>query len=97
MNVIRNMWLFKHKFDSNGKLERYKARLVCYGQLQQVGIDGGDTFSPVMKLATIRTVLSIALSKSWSVNQLDVTNEFLHGKLNETVYMYQSMGFQNKD
>ncbi|KAJ0804262.1 putative RNA-directed DNA polymerase [Helianthus annuus] len=96
MNVIRSMWLFKHKYKSDGTLERYKARLVCDGRTQQVGIDCGETFSPVVKPATIRTVLSIALSKHWSVHQLDVTNAFLHGNLHETVYMYQPVGFRNK-
>lgn len=97
MNIIRSMWLFKHKFRSDGTLERYKARLVCDGRLQQVGIDCGETFSPVVKPATIRTVLSIALSQGWAVHQLDVTNAFLHGHLNETVYMYQPMGFRDRN
>ncbi|XP_021993867.1 uncharacterized mitochondrial protein AtMg00810-like [Helianthus annuus] len=97
MNVIRSMWLSKHKFKSDGSLERYKARLVCNGRLQQVGVDCGETFSPVVKPATIRTVLSIAISKGWDVHQLDVTNSFLHDNLNETVYMYQPMGFRDKD
>ncbi|KAJ9555239.1 hypothetical protein OSB04_009853 [Centaurea solstitialis] len=96
MNVIRSMWLYKHKYMSDGSLERYKARLVCDGRSQQVGIDCGETFSPVVKPATIRTVLSITLSNQWSVHQLDVTNAFLHGNLNETVYMHQPMGFRNK-
>ncbi|XP_022032108.1 uncharacterized mitochondrial protein AtMg00810-like [Helianthus annuus] len=97
MNIIRSMWLFKHKYKSDGTLERYKARLVFDRRSQQVGIDCGVTFSPAVKPATIRTVLSIALSRSWSVHQLDVTNAFLHGNLHETVYMYQPMGFRHKD
>ncbi|KAK9064710.1 hypothetical protein SSX86_016092 [Deinandra increscens subsp. villosa] len=97
MHVIRSLWLFKHKFHSNGTLERYKARLVCDGRTQQVGTDCGETFSPVVKPATIRTVLSLALSQSWEINQLDVSNAFLHGNLNETVYMYQPMGFRHRD
>ncbi|KAD3338662.1 hypothetical protein E3N88_34183 [Mikania micrantha] len=96
MNVVRSMWIFKHKLNSNGSLERYKARLVCDGSSQQVGIDCGDTFSPVVKPATIRTVLSIAISHSWSIHQLDVKNAFLHGDLRETVYMHQPPGFHDK-
>ncbi|KAK1430107.1 hypothetical protein QVD17_12618 [Tagetes erecta] len=94
MNITRCMWLFKHKHNANG-FERYKARLVCDGRSQQVGIDCGETFSPVVKPATIRTVLSIALSHSWSIHQLDVKNAFLHGNLTETVYMHQPPGFRD--
>ncbi|KAI3714848.1 hypothetical protein L6452_21808 [Arctium lappa] len=97
MNIIRSMWLFKHKFRSDGSLERYKARLVCDGRRQQVGVDCGDTFCPVVKPTTIRTVLTLALSNSWPIHQLDVTNAFLHGHLQETVYMHQPMGFRHRD
>ncbi|KAI3702665.1 hypothetical protein L6452_28413 [Arctium lappa] len=84
--IIRCMWLFKHKF-------KYKARLVVNGKSQTVGIDCDETFSPVVKPTTIRTVLSLAVSKSWSIHQLDVKNAFLHGHLKETVYMFQLSGF----
>ncbi|KAJ0550087.1 putative RNA-directed DNA polymerase [Helianthus annuus] len=94
--VIRCMWLFRHKFKSDGSLERYKARLVVNGKSQTVGIDCADTFSPVVKPATIRTVLSLAVSKSWPIHQLDVKNAFLHGHLNETVFMHQPPGFVDK-
>ncbi|KAI3518344.1 hypothetical protein L1887_06964 [Cichorium endivia] len=96
VNVIRCMWIFSHKERSDGSFERHKARLVRDGKTQQVGIDCGETFSPVVKPATIRTVLSLALSKSWSIHQLDVKNAFLHGDLNETVYMHQPLGFRDK-
>ncbi|KAI3686614.1 hypothetical protein L1987_80294 [Smallanthus sonchifolius] len=95
MNIVRSMWIFKHKKKADGTLERYKARLVCDGRSQQVGVDCGETFSPVVKPATIRTVLSLALSKSWPIHQLDVKNAFLHGNLNETVFMHQPMGFHD--
>ncbi|XP_050895280.1 uncharacterized mitochondrial protein AtMg00820-like [Lathyrus oleraceus] len=77
-NVIQSMWIFRHKEKSDGSFERHKARLVGDGAGQQVGIDCGETFSPVVKLATIRIVLSIAISKSWQIHQLDVKNVFLH-------------------
>ncbi|KAI3787777.1 hypothetical protein L2E82_00197 [Cichorium intybus] len=95
MNVIRCMWIFKHKLTSDGHLERYKARLVCDGRSQQVGVDCGDTFSPVVKPATIRIVLTLALAHSWQIHQLDVQNAFLHGNLVETVYMHQPYGFRD--
>ncbi|KAJ9546206.1 hypothetical protein OSB04_025913 [Centaurea solstitialis] len=86
-NIVGNRWLFRHKFDSTGQLERYKARLVAQGFSQQPGLDFDDTFSPVVKPATIRTVLSISISRNWPIHQLDVKNAFLHGDLTETVYM----------
>ncbi|KAJ9543556.1 hypothetical protein OSB04_023263 [Centaurea solstitialis] len=67
-NIIRSLWIFRHKTKSDGSFERHKARLVGDGVGQQNGIDCGETFSPVVKPATIRTVLSIALSKSWCLH-----------------------------
>ena len=96
VNVIRCMWIFCHKTNVDGSFERYKARLVVDGSSQQVGIDCIDTFSPVVKPVAIPVVLSLALASSWSIHQLDVKNAFLHGHLNETVYMYQPMGFRDQ-
>ncbi|XP_074298468.1 uncharacterized protein LOC141629349 [Silene latifolia] len=91
------MWLFRQKFHADGSLERYKARLVVNGKTQQVGIDCDETFIRRVKPTTIRTVLSIAVLKSWPIHQLDVKNAFLHGNLNETVYMHQPPGFVDKN
>ncbi|KAK1415150.1 hypothetical protein QVD17_30922 [Tagetes erecta] len=93
--VIRCMWLFRHKFHADGTLQRYKARLVVNGKSQQVGVDCNETFSSVVKPTTIRTVLSLAVSRGWPIKQLDVKNAFLHGDLQETVYMHQPPGFKD--
>nr|GEV82192.1 ribonuclease H-like domain-containing protein [Tanacetum cinerariifolium] len=87
------MWLSKHKFYADGTLSCYKARLVANGSSQQLGINCVETSSPVVKPATIRTVLSLAVSHKWPIHQLDVKNAFLNGDLSETVYMYQPPGF----
>jgi hypothetical protein len=94
-NVVSGKWVFKHKFKADGTLERYKARWVLRGFTQRPGIDFDETFSPVVKPATVRTVLSLALSRSWPIHQLDVKNAFLHGNLSETVYCSQPTGFED--
>lgn len=92
-NSIRSMWLHKHKYDANGVFRKHKSRLVANGKSQQHGVDFDETFSPVVKSATIRTVLHVALANEWPIHQLDVQNAFLHGTLDETVYMFQPPGF----
>ncbi|PKU85306.1 Retrovirus-related Pol polyprotein from transposon TNT 1-94 [Dendrobium catenatum] len=91
--VLGCKWTFRKKFNSDGNVARFKARLVAQGNQQEYDIDYGETFSPVSKLPTIRVLFTIALSKGWSVQQLDVSNAFLHGQLTDTVYMAQPRGF----
>ena len=78
-NVVTGKWIWTHKRRADGTLERYKARWVLRGFTQRP--------------ATVRTVLSLAISRTWPVHQLDVKNAFLHGTLSETVYCSQPAGF----
>lgn len=75
-NVIGCKWVYKFKRKSNGSIDRYKARLVAKGYRQRYGIDYEDTFSLVVKAAMIRLVLSIAISRGWTLRKLDVQNAF---------------------
>ncbi|XP_062073631.1 uncharacterized mitochondrial protein AtMg00810-like [Humulus lupulus] len=72
------MWIFRHEKKSDGTFERHKARLLGDDMSKKVGVVCDKTFSLVVKPTTIRTVLSITLSKSWAIHQLDVKNAFLH-------------------
>ena len=86
-------WVYKLKLHSDGTNASYKANLVVKGFHQQAGIDYTEIFSPIVKPATVRLVLSIAVSFNWSLWQLDVSNAFLHGFLREEVYMEQPLGY----
>jgi hypothetical protein len=92
-NIVTDKWIWTHKRRADGSLERYKARWVLHGFTQWPDIDYDETFSHVVKPATVCTVLSLALERSWPVHQLDVKNVFLHGTLTETVYCSQPTGF----
>jgi hypothetical protein len=86
-------WIYKVKRKAGGSIDRYKARLVAKDFKQRYGIDYDDTFSPVVKFSTIQLVLSLFVSQGWSIHQLDVQNAFLHGVLEQKVYMKQPLGF----
>ena len=87
MNILPNKWVFKIKLRSDGSVDRYKARLVANGFHQQDRLDFTETFSPVVKHTTIRTVIALAIHHRWPIRQLDVHNTFLHGFLTEEVCM----------
>jgi hypothetical protein len=86
-NIIDCKWVYKVKRKSDGSIDGYKARLVAKGFKQRYGINYEDTFSLVVKSATIQMILSIAVFRGWNLRQLDVQNAFLHGILEEEVYI----------
>ncbi|CAL2280003.1 unnamed protein product [Prunus armeniaca] len=94
-NIVGSKWIYKIKRNSYGTVSRYKARLVAQGFSQEAGFDYDETFSPVVRHTTVRLILSLAAINGWSLRQLDVKNAFLHGDLDEEVYMKQPQGFED--
>ncbi|CAI7889501.1 unnamed protein product [Closterium sp. NIES-53] len=93
--AITSKWLFKIKSDADGKIERYKSRLVEKGYQQKEKVDYKEFFSPVVKPTTLRTLLAGATIKGWVVKQIDVTTAFLNGVLEEEIISTQSEGYDD--
>jgi len=85
-NIVMGKWVFNHKYHSGVTLSHHKAHWVVRGFSQRHDIDYDEAFSSIAKPATIRTVLSITMSREWLTHQLDMKNAFLHNHLLETVY-----------
>ena len=90
---IGHKWIFKKKFRPDGTIEKYKARLVAKGYRQKEGQDFFDTYSPVTRITSIRTLVAIASIHNLEIHQMDVKTAFLYGELDEEIYMNQPEGF----
>lgn len=91
--AVGSKWVFKVKHHSDGQVERYKCRLVAKGYSQIYGADYDETFSPVVRFGSIRTLLSFAVQNNLNVHQMDVVTAFLNGHLEEEIYMEQPEGY----
>jgi hypothetical protein len=85
-------WVYKVKHNANGSMNRYKTRLVAKGHAQTYGINYKETYSPIVKMTIVKTIIIMAAAKGLSLHQMDVKNVFLHEDLQE-VYMEQPLGY----
>jgi len=92
-SVVGYMWVFAIKVGPDGTIDRFKAHLVVKGYTQFFGLDYGDTFYLVAKMASVRLFITITTFQQWPLYQLDVKNAFLNGDLKEEIYMEQPPGF----
>jgi len=93
-------WVYWVKYNSDGSIQRYKARLIIHGDYQVEGFDYNKTFAPVAfapvaKMTSVRCFLAIAIAKGWELHQMDVNNTFLHKDLKEEVFMKMPPGFSS--
>jgi hypothetical protein len=93
MKLIRSRWVFKVKLDANNMPTKFKARLVAKGFEQREGIDYHETYAPVCKYKSIRTVLTLASTYGMSIKQIDYQTAFLNAGLDETIHMHQPEGY----
>ena len=93
---ITCQWVYALKRDSTGAIVKNKARLVAWGFSQEYGIDYKETFAPVIRLDALLAMLALAAIKDWDIQQLDIKGAYLHGDLEEEIYMEQPPYFNDQ-
>jgi hypothetical protein len=96
-SMVGSRWIYKVKQVVDGSVEKYKARFVTQGFSQIEGIDYGDTFAPVARYSSIRSILALLAQMGWRIHQMDVKTAFLNGIIEEEVYIEHPEGFETFD
>ena len=96
-SIVTCKWIYKIKHVANGSIEKYKERFVAQGFSQKEGIDYEETFAPVARYTSIRSVLALATVMKWKIHQMDVKTAFLNGVVEEEVYVEKPLGFETHD
>jgi hypothetical protein len=94
-STVTNKWVLKKKYNAQGLITRYKARLVARGFSQEKGIDYNETFSPVINISSLRILLALTAIYDLNVHQMDVKTAFLYGHILEEIFMVQPEGYIN--
>jgi hypothetical protein len=94
--VISSMWIYKVKSDTVGDVSRFKTRFVAKGCSQRVGLDYTETFSPVIRMASLRLFFAIAAARDLELCRLDIDTAFIYAPIKEDVYIRQPLGFSTR-
>ena len=97
MKVLKNRWVLRIKYNADGSIERYKARLVVKGYMQEHGVDYQEVFAPVVRFESLRLLLALAATLDYEIEQMDVTTAFLNGSIDCDIFMEQPSGFVDRD
>ena len=95
--MVSSKWIFKIKHAADGSIDKYKVRFVARGFSQNEDIDYEETFAPVARYTSIRTIIALAAKMKWKLHQMDVKSTFLNGVIEKEVYIEQPQGFEVED
>jgi Reverse transcriptase (RNA-dependent DNA polymerase) len=84
-NIVSYRWVFHLKHDAARNVVKYQAHVIAKGFTQQPGVNFGETFAPVTKLASIRSTIALAVTHDWELHQMDIKSAYLNGDLEEMI------------
>ena len=96
-SIVTSKWIYKIKHAADGSIEKYKARFVARGFSQKEGIDYEETFAPVSRYTSIRSVISLAAVMKWKIHQMYVKTSFYNGIVEEEFYVQHPLSFETRD